>query len=90
MRGEVERLSSVLQDRAAIPRLLEWIEISGAIVTIDAMGCQTEIAETIVAKNADSVLCAKENQPTLCREIAQAFDAAADAAANGGKTVVRS
>jgi predicted transposase YbfD/YdcC len=49
----------------AIPKLLEILEISGSIVTIDAMGCQTAIAEAIVAKKADFVLAVKENQPTL-------------------------
>jgi len=49
----------------AIPKLLELLEITGSIVTIDAMGCQTAIAEAIVAKQADYVLAVKENQPTL-------------------------
>jgi predicted transposase YbfD/YdcC len=49
----------------AIPKLLELLEISGSIVTIDAMGRQTAIAEAIVAKKADYVLAVKENQPTL-------------------------
>ena len=38
----------------AIPKLLEMLELSGALVTIDAMGCQTEIAHTIVDAGADS------------------------------------
>src|SRR5450631_792659 len=49
----------------AIPKLLELLEIPGSIVTIDAMGCQTAIAEAVVAKEADYVLAVKENQPTL-------------------------
>ena len=49
----------------AIPKLLELIEISGALVTIDAMGCQTEIAAKIVEAEADYCLAAKGNQPTL-------------------------
>lgn len=49
----------------AIPKLLEILEISGCLVTIDAMGCQTEIAEKIVAAGADYVLAVKGNQPTL-------------------------
>ena len=49
----------------AIPKLLELLEISGSIVTIDAMGCQTAIAEAIIEKKADYVLAVKENQPTL-------------------------
>lgn len=49
----------------AIPKLLELIEISGALVTIDAMGCQTEIATKIIAAEADYCLAVKGNQPTL-------------------------
>jgi predicted transposase YbfD/YdcC len=49
----------------AIPKLLEILEISGGLVTIDAMGCQTEIAEDIVKAGADYVLAVKGNQPTL-------------------------
>jgi predicted transposase YbfD/YdcC len=49
----------------AIPKLLEILELSGCLVTIDAMGCQTEIAEKIIAAGADYVLAVKGNQPTL-------------------------
>jgi predicted transposase YbfD/YdcC len=49
----------------AIPKLLELLAISGCLVTIDAMGCQVEIAEEIVAREADYVLAVKGNQPTL-------------------------
>ena len=49
----------------AIPKLLEILEIPGGIVTIDAMGCQTAIAEAVIARKADDVLAVKENQPTL-------------------------
>ncbi|MEK6236393.1 MAG: ISAs1 family transposase, partial [Planctomycetales bacterium] len=49
----------------AIPKLLGMLEISGAIVTIDAMGCQTKIAEKIVKGKAVYCLAVKGNQPTL-------------------------
>jgi len=49
----------------AIPKLLEILEISGCLVTIDAMGCQTAIAQAIVDAGADYVLAVKDNQPTL-------------------------
>jgi predicted transposase YbfD/YdcC len=49
----------------AIPKLLEMLKISGSLVTIDAMGCQTEIAKTILDAGADYVLAVKRNQPTL-------------------------
>ncbi len=49
----------------AIPRLLDMLAIEGAIVTIDAMGCQRDIAQKIVDKKADYVLALKGNQGTL-------------------------
>lgn len=49
----------------AIPALLEALELSGCIVTIDAMGCQKAIAQTIRAQEADYVLALKGNQGTL-------------------------
>jgi predicted transposase YbfD/YdcC len=57
----------------AIPKLLELLEISGCLVTIDAMGCQTEIARKIVEAKADYVLHAKGNQPTLQKGIENYF-----------------
>ena len=57
----------------AIPKLLEMLEIAGALVTIDAMGCQKEIAATIRAQQADYVLAVKENQPHLYEDIARLF-----------------
>ena len=57
----------------AIPKLLEILEISGCLVTIDAMGCQTKIAQAIVDAGADYVLAAKDNQPTLYEGIAWFF-----------------
>ncbi|MEQ9586434.1 MAG: ISAs1 family transposase, partial [Parvibaculaceae bacterium] len=58
----------------AIPKLLEVIEISGGLVTIDAMGCQTEIAEKIVDAEADYCLAAKGNQPTLYAGLVDFFN----------------
>jgi predicted transposase YbfD/YdcC len=58
----------------AIPKLLGMLELSGSLVTIDAMGCQVEIARKIVDADADYVLAAKDNQPTLCAGIAAHFD----------------
>jgi predicted transposase YbfD/YdcC len=49
----------------AIPKLLELLDVSGCLVTIDAMGCQAEIAGKIVEGKADYVLAVKANQPTL-------------------------
>ena len=58
----------------AIPKLLQMLEISGCLVTIDAMGCQTEIAKQIIAGGADYVLTPKGNQPTLQQGIKEFFD----------------
>jgi predicted transposase YbfD/YdcC len=66
----------------AIPKLLDMMAIEGAIVTIDAMGCQREIAKQIVDKKADYVLALKGNQGTL-REDVEVF--AAEQKANGFK-----
>lgn len=49
----------------AIPRLLELLHLKGCIVTIDAMGCQKDIAKRIVDAGADYVLAVKDNQPSL-------------------------
>jgi predicted transposase YbfD/YdcC len=66
----------------AIPALLDMLAIEGAIVSIDAMGCQRDIAEKIVAKKADYVLALKGNQGTL-REDVELF--ATEQKANGFK-----
>jgi len=58
----------------AIPKLLQMLEISGCLVTIDAMGCQTEIAKEIIKAGADYVLAVKVNQPTLHQGIKAFFD----------------
>jgi predicted transposase YbfD/YdcC len=58
----------------AIPVLLSLLEIEDAIITIDAMGCQTHIVEMITAQNADYVIAAKDNQGTLLRDIEISFD----------------
>jgi len=58
----------------AIPKLLEIIEVSGSLVTIDAMGCQVEIAQEIVDAKANYVLAVKGNQPTLQQGIIDFFD----------------
>jgi predicted transposase YbfD/YdcC len=64
----------------AIPELLQALALEGCIVTIDAMGCQKEIAATIVDQGADYVLALKENQGNLYADVALLF---ADLAQSG-------
>jgi predicted transposase YbfD/YdcC len=58
----------------AIPLLLERLELTGALVTIDAMGTQTAIAETIVRRGGDYLLALKENRPATYADVARFFD----------------
>lgn len=57
----------------AIPKLLEMLELKGAIISIDAMGCQKEIAKQIVSHQGDYVLAVKDNQPKLSDAVAAFF-----------------
>jgi predicted transposase YbfD/YdcC len=57
----------------AIPKLLEVLELKGCIVTIDAMGCQTEIAGQIVEQEADYTIALKKNQGHLYEDVAELF-----------------
>ena len=60
----------------AIPHLLEVLDLNGCIVTIDAMGCQKEIARKTVEAGADYVLAVKENQGQLHQDIGDLFQGA--------------
>jgi predicted transposase YbfD/YdcC len=62
----------------AIPTLLEVLSLKDCIITIDAMGCQRQIAERIVAKEADYVLALKGNQPELQQAVSDYFGALLD------------
>ncbi len=57
----------------AIPKLLEMLELKGAIVSIDAMGCQKKIAKKIIDNEGDYVLAVKDNHPKLADAIANFF-----------------
>ncbi len=57
----------------AIPELIDRIDVKGAVVTIDAMGCQKEIAGKIVAQEGDYVLAVKDNQPKLHQAVQEIF-----------------
>ena len=57
----------------AIPKLLDLLELAGAIVSIDAMGCQKEIAKKIIENGGDYVLAVKDNQPLLAAALEEFF-----------------
>ena len=57
----------------AIPELIDRIDVKGTVVTIDAMGCQKDIAEIIVAQKGDYVLAVKDNQPKLHKAVREIF-----------------
>lgn len=58
----------------AIPKLLDMLAIQGAVVTIDAMGCQKEIAKKIIKTGADYVLMVKDNQKDLNEQVEKIFE----------------
>jgi predicted transposase YbfD/YdcC len=68
---------------AAIPALLDVLELEGAVVTIDAMGCQTAIARRIRRRGGDYVLALKDNHPTLRELVAHHFAVVAGGDAAG-------
>jgi len=67
----------------AIPELLSLLALEGAIVTIDAIGCQTAIAEQIVAQGGDYVLPIKGNQGNLQKDVVDWFERAEEKHFNG-------
>ncbi len=67
------RVDEKSNEITAIPKLLDALALSGTVVTIDAMGCQKNIAGKIVAKQADYILAVKENQGHLLEEIKDSF-----------------
>ena len=69
----------------AIPRLIALLDLEGAIVTIDAMGCQTAIAEKIIEKKADYVLSLKDNHPKFHQAVRKMFEEEQARAAAGLK-----
>lgn len=71
-----------------IPELLEVLTLEGCIVTIDAMGCQTRIAEAIIGAGADYVLRLKDNQAGLQAEVEQIFERCLDRGIAPGRTTV--
>ena len=72
---EVDQKSNEI---TAIPKLLQMLELEGALVTIDAMGCQKEVAAGIRAAGADYLLHVKGNQPRLQEDVEAVFEAFVD------------
>ncbi len=70
------KVSSKSNEITAIPALLEMLDISGCIVTIDAMGTQKSITEKIIAADSDYVLSLKDNHPTLHQQVKNWFETA--------------
>ncbi len=68
MLGQV-KVENKSNEITAIPDLLKLLDITGCIITIDAMGTQTEIAKQILDQGADYILCLKANHPTLWNEV---------------------
>jgi predicted transposase YbfD/YdcC len=60
----------------AVPELLHQLELKGAVVTLDAMGCQTQIVEQIINQQGDYVLALKDNQGTLSEAVRDYFSVA--------------
>jgi predicted transposase YbfD/YdcC len=71
----------------AIPELLQQLDLTNSTVTIDAMGCQKNIAEIIVKGGGDYFLSVKQNQPTLYREIETTFKQAENDSIHGDPDV---
>jgi predicted transposase YbfD/YdcC len=68
------KVDSKTNEIKAIPLLLDLLDIKGSIITIDAMGCQKEIAAKIVNEGADYILALKGNQSNLLEEVENAFN----------------
>ena len=63
------KVSAKSNEIVAIPALLDMMAIEGAVVTIDAMGCQRDIAARLIAKKADYILALKSNQGSLREDV---------------------
>jgi predicted transposase YbfD/YdcC len=69
----------------AIPELLKLLELKGALITIDAMGCQKGIAQQIVEGGGDYVLAVKDNQPKLHEALQEQFIELHESGAESGR-----
>ncbi len=69
-----EKVSNKSNEITAIPKMLDWLDVKGHIVTIDAMGCQYAIADQIIRKEGDYVFSLKGNQGTLAEDVKLYFE----------------
>lgn len=70
--GQV-KTSEKSNEITAIPELIQLLDVQGTLVLIDAMGCQTSIAEQIVEQGGDYLFTVKSNQGKLCKAVEDAF-----------------
>ena len=63
----------------AIPELIERLDVEGALVSVDAIGCNPRVADAIIAAKADYLLAVKDNQPTLAADCQSYFETAPSA-----------
>jgi predicted transposase YbfD/YdcC len=73
-----ERVETKANEITAVPQLLQVLALNGCLVSIDAIGCQREIAQQILDHGGDYILALKENQPTLWEEVQSLFVQARD------------
>lgn len=69
-----EKVADKSNEINAIPKMLDWLDVKGHIITIDAMGCQYEIADKIIKKEGDYVFALKGNQGTLSDDVKLYFE----------------
>ena len=69
-----EKVSEKSNEITAIPRMLDWLDVKGHIITIDAMGCQYEIANKIIQKEGDYIFSLKGNQGSLSDDVKLYFE----------------
>ena len=73
-----QRVDSKSNEITAIPELLKLLDINGTIITLDAMGTQTAIAEQIIKEGGDYILALKGNQKTLFKDVKKFFKQAVE------------
>jgi predicted transposase YbfD/YdcC len=68
------RIDEKTNEIKGIPEMLEWLDLEGSVVTIDAIGCQKDITRQLADKHADFVISVKDNQANLHRDISDEMD----------------